>query len=146
MPFFGAGMVDLTPGGTKRAKNSRKMHMVFFVFCGRVTVELGNDMDCPKQTFGISRGGVWQVPRGKFLLHATALILRVMSHCPCTPPYTFVADGQFLGNWYAIYNYSSNTPARIFFSQGCHSMKPTMLSPTTLGDTSVDTKTNGVTE
>ena len=61
LPFFGSGMVDLPPGGAKRVKNSRKMQMVFFVFYGRVTVDLGT----PTQTFSIGRGGMWQVPRGK---------------------------------------------------------------------------------
>ncbi|KAL8718605.1 MAG: hypothetical protein Q9225_004268 [Loekoesia sp. 1 TL-2023] len=62
LPFFGSGMVDLPPGGTKRIKNSRKMQMVFFVFYGRVTVELGT----PATHFSIGRGGMWQVPRGNF--------------------------------------------------------------------------------
>ncbi|KAL8712850.1 MAG: hypothetical protein Q9220_003058 [cf. Caloplaca sp. 1 TL-2023] len=62
LPFFGSGMVDLPPGGTKRVKNSRKMQMVFFVFYGRVTVDLGT----PSQRFSIGRGGMWQVPRGNF--------------------------------------------------------------------------------
>ncbi|KAI4122267.1 MAG: hypothetical protein LQ338_005914 [Usnochroma carphineum] len=62
LPFFGSGMVDLPPGGTKRVKNSRKMQMVFFVFYGRVLVELGT----PTQRFSIGRGGMWQVPRGNF--------------------------------------------------------------------------------
>lgn len=62
LPFFGSGMVDLPPGGTKRVKNSRKMQMVFFVFYGRVLVELGT----PTQRFSIGRGGMWQVPRGEF--------------------------------------------------------------------------------
>lgn len=62
LPFFGSGMVDLPPGGTKRIKNSRKMQMVFFVFYGRVTVELGT----PTTRFSIGRGGMWQVPRGNF--------------------------------------------------------------------------------
>ncbi|KAL9000248.1 MAG: hypothetical protein Q9188_005718 [Gyalolechia gomerana] len=62
LPFFGSGMVDLPPGGTKRIKNSRKMQMVFFVFYGRVTVELGT----PTTHFSIGRGGMWQVPRGNF--------------------------------------------------------------------------------
>ena len=61
LPFFGSGMVELPPGGTKRVKNSRKMQMVFFVFYGRVTVDLGT----PAQRFSIGRGGMWQVPRGK---------------------------------------------------------------------------------
>ena len=63
LPFFGSGMVDLPPGGEKRVKNSRKMQMVFFVFYGRVTVDLGT----PMQRFGIGKGGMWQVPRGEFL-------------------------------------------------------------------------------
>ncbi|KAL8844044.1 MAG: hypothetical protein Q9176_001450 [Flavoplaca citrina] len=62
LPFFGSGMVDLPSGGTKRVKNSRKMQMVFFVFYGRVTVDLGT----PAQRFSIGRGGMWQVPRGNF--------------------------------------------------------------------------------
>ncbi|KAL8861061.1 MAG: hypothetical protein Q9178_002574 [Gyalolechia marmorata] len=62
LPFFGSGMVDLPPGGTKRVKNSRKMQMVFFLFYGRVTVDIGT----PAQRFSIGRGGMWQVPRGNF--------------------------------------------------------------------------------
>ena len=61
MPFFGSGMVDLPPGGAKRSKNSRKMQMVFFVFYGRVQVEVGT----PTTRFGIGKGGMWQVPRGE---------------------------------------------------------------------------------
>ena len=61
LPFFGSGMVDLPPGGAKRSKNSRKMHMVFFVFYGRITVEMGT----PPTRFGIGKGGMWQVPRGE---------------------------------------------------------------------------------
>lgn len=60
LPFFGSGIVDLPPGGAKRSKNSRKMQMVFFVFYGRVTVEVGT----PVTRFGIGKGGQWQVPRG----------------------------------------------------------------------------------
>ncbi|MCJ1307345.1 hypothetical protein MMC25_000991 [Agyrium rufum] len=58
LPFFGAGMVDLPPGGEKRIKNSRRMQMVFFVYQGRVRVTV-NDT-----SFGIGKGGQWQVPRG----------------------------------------------------------------------------------
>ena len=61
LPFFGSGIVDLPPGGTKRVKNSRKMQLVFFVFRGRVMVEMGT----PTEAFSIGRGGMWQVPRGK---------------------------------------------------------------------------------
>ena len=60
LPFFGCGMVDLPPGGFKRAKNARKMQMVFFVHMGKVLVRVGD------AEFTISKGGVWHVPRGKF--------------------------------------------------------------------------------
>ncbi|MCJ1384943.1 hypothetical protein MMC17_008061 [Xylographa soralifera] len=57
LPFFHSGMVDLPPGGVKRMKNSRKNHMVFWVFRGRVRVEVAGT------GFSIGRGGMWQVPR-----------------------------------------------------------------------------------
>jgi len=59
LPFFGCGMVDLPPGGFKRAKNARKMQMVFFVHMGKVLVRVG------EAEFTISKGGVWHVPRGQ---------------------------------------------------------------------------------
>lgn len=59
-PFFGSGMVDLPAGAVKKPKNSRKMQMVFFVFSGRVQVNV-NDNE-----FRIGKGGMWQVPRGTF--------------------------------------------------------------------------------
>ncbi|KAI9863899.1 MAG: hypothetical protein M1813_003551 [Trichoglossum hirsutum] len=58
LDFYGAGMVDLPPGGQKRLKNSRKMHMAFFVHRGRVRVEVAGT------SFSIGVGGMWQVPRG----------------------------------------------------------------------------------
>ncbi|KAI9754300.1 MAG: hypothetical protein M4579_004764 [Chaenotheca gracillima] len=58
-PFFGAGLVDVPPGGVKRPKNSRKMQLVFFVFYGRVLVDVAGTR------FQISKGGMWQVPRGQ---------------------------------------------------------------------------------
>ena len=61
LDFFGAGMVDLPPGCVKRMKNSRRMQMVFFVFYGRVTVNVGT----PPTKFSIGKGGQWQVPRGE---------------------------------------------------------------------------------
>lgn len=64
LPFFGSGMVELPPEGAKRVKNSRKMQMVFFVFYGRVTVDVGT----PTTSFSIGKGGMWQVPRGKSVL------------------------------------------------------------------------------
>jgi len=59
MDYFGAGMVELPPEGYKRSKNTRKMQMVFFVHQGKVTVEVGG------MVFGLTKGGVWQVPRGE---------------------------------------------------------------------------------
>ena len=66
--FMGVGLVDLEPGGIKRPKNSRKMHMSFFVVKGRVTVNVGpagGDETGTWLKFGIGKGGFWQVPRGK---------------------------------------------------------------------------------
>ena len=59
LPFFHSGMVDIPPAGEKRTKNSRKNHMVFWVFAGRVVVDVsGNE-------FSVGKGGMWQVPRGE---------------------------------------------------------------------------------
>ncbi|KAI6778803.1 Centromere protein-like protein [Emericellopsis cladophorae] len=60
MPFMGAGIVDLPPGAVKRPKNSRKMHMVFFVHTGKVSVAVN------ETEFAISAGGQWFVPRGNY--------------------------------------------------------------------------------
>jgi hypothetical protein len=78
LPFFGSGIVELPPDGFKRAKNSGKMQMVFFVHQGKVLVTVGPPSG--KQNggagagskgevneFAISKGGVWVVPRGMFL-------------------------------------------------------------------------------
>ncbi|KIX99183.1 uncharacterized protein Z520_04759 [Fonsecaea multimorphosa CBS 102226] len=65
--FFGTGLVDLPPGGLKRPKNSRKMHMSFFVVKGRVTVTVGppgGEETGSMNRFSIGKGGFWQVPRG----------------------------------------------------------------------------------
>lgn len=59
LPFFGAGVVELPPSGFKRAKNSRRMQMAFYVASGGVQVTVGDS------TFTIHKGGVWQVPRGQ---------------------------------------------------------------------------------
>ncbi|KAK5017254.1 Mif2/CENP-C like-domain-containing protein [Cryomyces antarcticus] len=58
LSFFGCGMVELPPYAAKKLKNSRKMHMVFFVHAGRVTVQVAESV------FSLGKGGVWQVPRG----------------------------------------------------------------------------------
>ena len=44
--------------GIKKSKNARRMQMVFFVHTGKVHVEVAN------REFSISKGGIWQVPRG----------------------------------------------------------------------------------
>lgn len=64
LPFFGSGMVEIPPDGYKRMKNSRKMQMVFFVHEGKVTVDI-EDVQ-----FGMTKGGVWQVPRGESIFSA----------------------------------------------------------------------------
>ncbi|RTE77301.1 hypothetical protein BHE90_008233 [Fusarium euwallaceae] len=59
-PFMGAGIVDLPPGSDKRPKNSRKMHMVFFLHSGKVLVTVN------EASFRLSAGGMWFVPRGNY--------------------------------------------------------------------------------
>ncbi|KAB2573021.1 Centromere protein 3 [Lasiodiplodia theobromae] len=59
-PFFGAGMVDIPPHGSKRSKNSRRMYMAFCLLSGKVSVTVGDN------EFSISKGGVFMVPRGNF--------------------------------------------------------------------------------
>ncbi|KAK5172566.1 mitotic fidelity of chromosome transmission- protein [Saxophila tyrrhenica] len=91
LPFFGSGLVELPPGGEKRAKNCRKMQMCFFVHEGKVMVEVypagrGGDEAGEVTQFAIAKGGVWVVPRG---------------------------------NNYSILNESTTKTARIFFAQGC---------------------------
>ncbi|MCJ1352632.1 MAG: hypothetical protein MMC33_002616 [Icmadophila ericetorum] len=60
LPFFGSGMVDIPPGGEKRTKKCGRMQMVFFVYRGRVKVNVSN------VPFSVGKGGMWQVPRGEF--------------------------------------------------------------------------------
>ncbi|KAF2145897.1 uncharacterized protein K452DRAFT_340399 [Aplosporella prunicola CBS 121167] len=67
IPFFGAGMVDIPAHGSKRAKNSRRMHMAFCLLSGKVEVTVGDNL------FSISKGGVWLVPRGEFQPHPSVL-------------------------------------------------------------------------
>jgi len=72
--FFGTGIVELPPGGMKRPKNSRKMHMGFYVVKGRVTVHVGptDDEAGDENRFSIGKGGFWQVPRGEVPLYDQA--------------------------------------------------------------------------
>ncbi|KFG87798.1 putative neurofilament triplet H1 protein [Metarhizium anisopliae] len=60
MPYMGAGVVDIPPGGEKRTKNARMMQMVFFVHYGKVLVTVH------QTRFRISTGGIWTVPRGNY--------------------------------------------------------------------------------
>jgi centromere protein C len=62
LPYFHSGIVDLPPGGVKRIKNSRNNHMVFWVFTGRVRVDVAGIQ------FSVGRGGMWQVPRGMIFI------------------------------------------------------------------------------
>ncbi|KAL2824562.1 kinetochore CENP-C fungal-like protein [Aspergillus pseudoustus] len=59
-PFIGSGIVELPPGGVKKPKNSKKMHMVFFVVYGRVLVDISGVQ------FSAGKGCVFQVPRGNY--------------------------------------------------------------------------------
>ncbi|KAK4990743.1 mitotic fidelity of chromosome transmission-related protein [Elasticomyces elasticus] len=79
MPFFGSGLVELPARGYKRMKNSRKMQMVFFVHEGKVTVEVAG------LTFGLTKGGCWQVPRGN--------TYAIMNESHTRPAKVFFAQG-----------------------------------------------------
>lgn len=61
--FIGSGVVELPPEGVKKPKNSKKMHMVFYVCHGRVQVDISGVQ------FSAGKGCVFQVPRGKFKLN-----------------------------------------------------------------------------
>ncbi|GAM83667.1 hypothetical protein ANO11243_016550 [Dothideomycetidae sp. 11243] len=56
--YFGAGVLEIPPRGVKQVKNCRKMQMAFFVHEGKVTVDVAG------MVFGVTPGGMWQVPRG----------------------------------------------------------------------------------
>ncbi|PWY65342.1 cupin domain protein [Aspergillus heteromorphus CBS 117.55] len=59
-PFLGSGIVELPPGGVKKPKNSKKMHMVFYICNGRVQVDVSG------VRFSAGKGCVFQVPRGNY--------------------------------------------------------------------------------
>lgn len=59
-PFFGAGVVEIPPGGYKHEKNARAMHLCFFVHKGKV------DVSVAETRFSVGPGGAFQVPRGTF--------------------------------------------------------------------------------
>lgn len=81
LPFFHSGIVDLPPGGEKRPKNSRKNHMIFWVFSGRVQVDVSGNV------FSVGRGGMWQVPRGK---------RKAQAHLRLRQEHQTVSDGLML--------------------------------------------------
>ncbi|CBF80888.1 hypothetical protein AN5115.2 [Aspergillus nidulans FGSC A4] len=59
-PFIGSGIVELPPGGVKKPKNAKKMHMIFYVVNGRVLVDISGVQ------FSAGKGCVFQVPRGQY--------------------------------------------------------------------------------
>ncbi|KAF2491833.1 hypothetical protein BU16DRAFT_129754 [Lophium mytilinum] len=61
-PFFGAGLINLPPGGFKRPRNARQMQFAFFVFEGSAEVTISDER------FNVHKGGYFQVPRGQFTL------------------------------------------------------------------------------
>ncbi|CEJ80546.1 hypothetical protein VHEMI00722 [[Torrubiella] hemipterigena] len=61
MPFMSAGVVDLPPGGVKKPKDSKNMHLVFFIHRGKALVTVN------ETSFRISAGGMWFVPRRELL-------------------------------------------------------------------------------
>jgi centromere protein C len=58
--FIGSGIVEVPPKGVKKPKNSKRMHMVFYVSHGRVQVDMNGVQ------FTAGKGCVFQVPRGEF--------------------------------------------------------------------------------
>ncbi|KAJ5888856.1 hypothetical protein N7495_008897 [Penicillium taxi] len=64
--FIGSGVVELPPDGIKKPKNSKKMHMVFYVCSGRVQVDISGVQ------FHAGKGCVFQVPRGNYYSFSNA--------------------------------------------------------------------------
>ena len=73
LPFFGAGVVEIPPGGYKHEKNARAMHLCFFVHKGKVDVSLAGTR------FSIGPGGAFQVPRGTFFLFRVPFPISIAS-------------------------------------------------------------------
>ncbi|KAL9010556.1 MAG: hypothetical protein Q9180_009285, partial [Flavoplaca navasiana] len=64
VPFLGCGFIHMPPNSTKNTKNSGFRQIVFFVFEGRVMVEIGRpDLDMHGKRFSIGHGSQWFVPR-----------------------------------------------------------------------------------
>ncbi|KAN0075975.1 Mif2 [Elaphomyces granulatus] len=64
--FLGSGIVEIPPGGVKKPKNSKKMHMVFYVCHGRVQVDISGVQ------FSVGKGCIFQVPRGNYYSFANS--------------------------------------------------------------------------
>ncbi|CAG7921846.1 unnamed protein product [Penicillium olsonii] len=64
--FIGSGVVELPPDGVKKPKNSKKMHMVFYVCHGRVQVDISGVQ------FSAGKGCVFQIPRGNYYSFANS--------------------------------------------------------------------------
>jgi hypothetical protein len=60
--FLSWGFLELEENQMKRAKNASSMHMVFHVSSGAVEIKVHENI------LTVRRGGVFQVPRGKFNL------------------------------------------------------------------------------
>lgn len=63
-PFLGSGFVEMPPNAIKKQKNSKRMHMVFFVYYGRIRVDIAG------LQFSAGKGCVFQVPRGELNIQA----------------------------------------------------------------------------
>ena len=81
LPFFGSGVVELPPEGFKRAKNSRKMQMCFFVHEGKVMVEVGAANGRESNEFAVSKGGAWVVPRGESASFSFCCVFAALLPC-----------------------------------------------------------------
>jgi centromere protein C len=99
LPFFGAGLVEVPPGGFKRAKNSRRMQLTFFVHEGKVAVDMSAGEGCEVNSFAISKGGVWVVPRGEFyrFLFSSMRIPCALPAMPAASGIIIIACGVILG-------------------------------------------------
>jgi centromere protein C len=69
--------VELPKGGVKKPKNSKKMHMVFYVCYGRVQVDISG---CQ---FSVGKGCVFQVPRGMVYFFIAYLLELLLIYVIC---------------------------------------------------------------
>jgi centromere protein C len=92
--------VELPPKGVKKPKNSKRMHMVFYVCHGRVQVDISGIQ------FSAGKGCVFQVPRGKSYVLFNFLTIGFINPRVLFP-----------GNYYSFANIHSKE-VRLFFTQG----------------------------